>query len=136
MAQDNSDLKKLLAGRDSPKGAKPEGEASGAPVGAPQSTPQQNEGDQAQADAKIALAMKLLSQALPAYGSDSEKGSSLVEMISKGHRTFGVKLENAEKLIPAELKMLMASADMKSPEEQAGAAPSGGGAPAPMKMAA
>lgn len=118
-------------------GAAPSSEKAPGPVGAAATTPQKDEGAQAEATVKIAIAMKMLSMALAPFGSDSEKGDALMKSISSLQRTFGVKLDEADKLIPAELKVLIESANMKSPEEQALAAQSGGGgAQPPMKMAA
>lgn len=112
--------------------------AENGPVGAPMSTPQVNEGAQAEATAKIALAMKLLSMSLEPFGSETKEGEALMDSISKIQKTFGVKLDEGDRLIPAELKMLMEAAGQQSPEMQAANQPPPPPAamPAPMPMAA
>jgi hypothetical protein len=131
MPADNDKLKELLAGSaDEP------GENEGAPVGVGMTTPQENEGAQAEADTKVALALELLSQALPAYGAESDKGKPLMKSIESLQRAFGVKLDASRKLIPAELKMMMEAADMRTPEMMAAARPAGATPAAPMQLAA
>lgn len=106
-------------------------DAENGPVGAPMSTPQVNEGAQAEATAKIALAMKLLSMSLEPFGSDTKEGKALMDSISKIQKTFGIKMDEGDRLIPAELKMLMEAAGQQSPEMQAANQP-----PAPPAMPA
>lgn len=102
-------------------------------------TPQQNEGAQAQANVNITMALDLLEKALPAYGSESDEGGAILKALSMLTKRFGQKRDQAQGLIPSELRSLMEQSGMKSPESQAaagaGGAPGAGGQP-PMQQAA
>lgn len=111
-------------------------ESAKGPVTSPMSTPQQSEGAKMAATAKIALAMKLFDQALVSFGAESKEGSALMDSISKLTKTFGIKMDEGEKLIPAELKMLVEAAGQKTPEMQAAQAGGPAGGAPQMKMAA
>lgn len=113
----------------------PSPDAEPGPIGAAMTTPQLNEGAQAEAQAKVALGMKMLSMALPPYGSESKEGSALMDAISKLQKAFGIRLDEGASMIPAELKMLFEAAGEQTPEMQAAMAPPAA-APAPMPMAA
>lgn len=108
---------------------------TGAPVTAPMTTPQVNEGAQMQATAQIALAMKMLALAAEPFGPDSDQGKAIMDAYGKLQKKFGIKLDAAEKLIPAELQMLVEAAGQKSPE-MLGALAAGPGAAPPMMQAA
>ena len=130
-------LMKLMSG-DKPDGEPVSGtDATTGPLGAAMTTPQKNEGEQASATSKVALALKLLEQSLPPFGAESKEGGVIMKAVESLTSAFGMKLEEGQKLIPAELKMLMEAANMKSAEMQAaqgaGAAP---GAAPPMQKAA
>lgn len=108
----------------------------GAPVGAPMTTPQPNEGAQQGAQVDIALALDLLEKALPAFGSESEEGKAVLAALSGLSRKFGQQRDKAQQLIPAELQQLMQS-QQASPELAAMQGQGGGaGAPPPMQAAA
>lgn len=119
---------KLVAGANKPPAGGPSSpqENPTGPTGVPMTTPQANEGAQAEAQAKLSLAMKLMSQSLVAYGSASKEGAALMDAIGKIQKAFGVKLDEGAKMIPAELKVLMEAAGQQTPEMQAAGA---GGAP-------
>lgn len=123
-------------GGGAPQGA-PEPDQSGAPQGAAMTNPQAQEGAQAEAQTKIALALDLLEQAIQAFGSETPEGGAILGAISALVKKFGIQRDAAKQMIPAELKVLMESAGMKSPEQQ-GAMGGGGqpGAQPPMQQAA
>lgn len=130
-----------LVGGGQPQGTPTAGptpmEESGAPVGAGMSTPQPNEGAQAQAQVGITMAMDLLEKALIAYGSESKEGGEILKSLSGLQRIFGAQRKESEGMIPAELRALIEQTGSKSPESQA--AMGAGGAPAqaaPQQIAA
>lgn len=80
-----------------------------APVSAPMSTPQPNEGDKQGAMAQVQMAVDLLEQTLPAFGSESDEGRVILESLAKLGKQFGEKREKARGLIPSEIMNLVAS---------------------------
>lgn len=129
-------LMKLMSKDESQGPGELAAESTGGPVGSPMSTPQQSDGAKMEATAKVALAMKLLEQALVPYGAESKEGAAIMDSMSKLTKTLGIKMDEGEKLIPAELKLLLESAQMKSPELQAAQAGGPAGGAPQMKLAA
>lgn len=133
MADPSQDLMKLVAGGAGKTGAPPpQAGPGGAPVSAPMTTPQPNEGLQQAAMVDITMALDLLEKSLQAFGSETQQGKVLLGALSRLSQEFGEKRQKAKELVPAELRQLMAS-QQPSPEMMAmagGGAP--GGAPAPM----
>src|SRR5690348_10673056 len=119
MPADKKLMELMSKSQDAGSGEPSAAESAKGPVTSPMSTPQQNEGAKMSATAKIALGLKLLEQALAPFGSESKEGGALMESISKLTKTFGIKMDEGEKLIPAELKMLVEAAGQKTPEMQA-----------------
>ena len=111
-------------------------EEAGAPVGAGMSTPQPNEGAQAQAQVGITMAMDLLEKSLIAYGSESKEGGEILKALSGLQRIFGAQRKESEGLVPAELRALIEQSGMKSPESMAAMGAGGQPAAAPQAMAA
>lgn len=98
---------------------------SPAPVSSPMSTPQPNEGDKGGALAQVQMAIDILEQTLPVFGSDSDEGSAILDTLSKLGKQFGEKKEKARGLIPSEIMNLVASL----PKGAGGGMPPGAGAP-------
>lgn len=120
------------------EGGAPSGmDPAAGPAGAAMTTPQVDEGAQAEAQTKVALALDLLEQALPPYGSETPEGMAILASITQLTKRFGIKRDEAKQMIPAELKALFQAAGMQSPEMQGAAG--GGGQPnaqPPMQQAA
>lgn len=92
------------------------------PAGAPMSTPQPADGDRQNAMINVSMAMDMLEQALPSFGSESEEGQMLVQVLSKLGNKFGTARTRTQDLIPAELMQLMSTlpqAGGMSPEARA-----------------
>jgi hypothetical protein len=138
------ELMKLLggaggaAGGGAPEGVAPGGPAGGIPpVSSPMSTPQPAEGEKQGAMIKVQQAMDLLEQALPDFGSESEEGKIVLQVLSGlGKKFGGADRARSKELMPAEIMNLMASLP-RGPggvhPPQAGGAPGGapGGMPHP-----
>ncbi len=145
----NEQLMQLVQGGAGTKGAPPAapapaegaGASSSAPVGAPMTTPQGNEGEQQAAMVDISMAFDLLEKTLGAFGAESPQGQAIHKALGIMTKEFGEKRQQAKPLVPAELMQLMGSlpqAGGGSPEAKAmagGAPPPGAGAP-PQPMAA
>jgi hypothetical protein len=122
-------LMQLMSGAGKGAGGAPPsqpGAPNNAPVGAPMTTPQNSEGEKQAAMIQISLAMDLLEKSLPPFGAESKEGQALMSAMGALVKSFGEKRDSAKPLIPAELKILMQQAGMKSPELQA---MGGGGQP-------
>ena len=129
---------KLLSvvGGGAPQGAPAGGPASTGPVSQGMTTPQPNEGAQAQASVNVTMALDLLEKALPAFGAESEHGAAILKALSTLSKPFGAKRQQSQGLVAPELRAMMEQLGMKSPEQQALAG--GGGQPGqpPMQQAA
>ncbi len=124
-AQMNPELMKLVGG-GAPGGMPPggpQGTPQAAPVASPMSTPEPKEGDKEGAYLQIQMAMDLLEKTLPALGSESEEGSTVIKALSLIGQKFGEKRDKSKEFVPAELMSLM----QQMPKGAAGAHP--GGAP-------
>ena len=91
------------------QGGQQQGSQMQAPTSSPMSTPQPNEGDKQGAMAQVQMAVDLLEQTLPAFGSESEEGRVILESLAKLGKQFGEKREKARGLIPSEIMNLVAS---------------------------
>ena len=136
-----------MMGKSGPKPAGPPGMPGGAPggaggsagqppVGAPMSSPQPNAGEKQGAMLQVQQAMDLLEQSLPAFGSESEEGKTILGALSAiGKKFGGENRARSKELMPAELMNLLSSlpqgpGGMKPPMPGGGAPPMpGGGAP-------
>ena len=90
--------------------------------GAPMSTPQPPQGEKQSAMVNVSLAMDLLEQTLPALGSESEEGRTVLTCLAGLSKKFGHTRAKSQGLQPAELQQLMASlpgAGGMSPEAKA-----------------
>ena len=66
-------------------------ENSAAPMGSPMSTPEPKMGNKEAAMINLSMAQDLLEQALPAVGSDSEEGRSILNAIGVINKVIGPK---------------------------------------------
>ena len=136
------ELMKLIAG-GAGKGGMPS-QAPGMPHaggaaagGAPMSTPQPAQGDKQSAMVNVSIAMDLLEQTLPALGSESEEGKTILQCLTGLSKKFGHTRSKSNELVPAELMQLMAS--LPHGGAPGGAPPGGmppGMPPQPMPQAA
>lgn len=114
-------------------GATPQGAPSGnAPVSAPMSTPEPKQGEKQNAMINVSLAMDLLEQTLPALGSETDEGKTILIALTGLSKKFGKSEGRSKELAPAELMQMMHNLPQMggmSPEMKAmqGGAP--GGAP-------
>lgn len=79
------------------------------PGAGPMATPQPKEGVTQAAMVNVTMAMQLLEQSLPAFGSASEQGKSILSALKSLTSVAGENRQQAESLIPAELMQLMQS---------------------------
>jgi len=101
-------------------GGPPAGGATGggepSPGAAPTMTPQEPKGEQASADAQVAVARRMLEHALVAHGSHTPKGKCINKVLGMLAKDFGQTEDQAEAIMPAELKTaLMAPAGEPGP---------------------
>ena len=82
-------------------------EAETPPMGAPMSTPEPKEGEKAAAKINVQMAMELLQQSLPAFGSDSEEGRAIMKIVKDISKQFGEREAKTKELIPAEIIQMM-----------------------------
>lgn len=93
-------------GQGQPPQMPPSGaETLGAPMGSPMATPQPKAGLQAAARTNIHIAMNMLEQALPIFGSESDEGKAILQTLSKLSNKFGKSDEGD--LVPAQIMQLM-----------------------------
>lgn len=113
------------------------------PMGAPMSTPEPKMGNKEAAKVNISMAMDLLEQSLPAFGSESEEGKAVLNAIRAMTSIIGQKQMKTGELQPTEILQMLQSlpqAGGATPESKAmsqapmvpGMAPPGGAAPAGM----
>ena len=109
-------------------GAPPSG-----PVSAPMSTPQPNEGEKMAAMSQVQMAVHILERTLSAFGSQSEEGQTVLDVLSKLGKKFGESQDKGRELIPSEIMNLVSSLPkgMAPPPGAGAGAPPGGGMPAP-----
>jgi len=130
---------KLMQGGAPPGGA-PGAGAAGGPVSAPMTSPQPNEGEKQQAMAQVQMAIDLLEQTLPPFGSETEEGQTVLNALKTLSGKFASKKDKARGLIPAEIMNLVASlpkgagAGAGAPPPPPGGMPPGAGAPQPQMM--
>ena len=71
------------------------------------STPQPAQGEKQSAMVNVSIAMDLLEQTLPALGSESEEGKSVLQCLTALSKKFGHSRSKSQELVPAELMQLM-----------------------------
>ena len=82
-------------------------EAQTPPTGSPMSTPEPKEGEKLSAMVNVQIAMDLLQQSLPAFGSDSEEGKEVMKVIKSLSAKFGDREAKTKELVPAEIIQMM-----------------------------
>lgn len=94
-----------------PPGAQPggmpgqQGVAGGAPQAAPIAQPQEKSGLKAAAMANVQIAMNMLEEALPAFGTESKEGMKLLDIL-KGLGKLASKRDSSD-LVPAEVLQMV-----------------------------
>lgn len=76
-----------------------------APSGSPMSKPQDKKGLKAAAQTNVHIAMNMLEEALPAFGSESEEGQAILKMLGMGGKLMGKK--DSSDLVPAEVLQMV-----------------------------
>ena len=94
------------------------------PVSAPMSTPQDNAGEKHAAMSQVQMAVKLLEQTIAPFGSDSDEGKTILDVLKKLSGTFGESQDKGRALIPSEIMNLVSGMP-----QGAGGPPPGAGAP-------
>lgn len=112
MAATPADLQKIMAGGGgmAAKGPDPIAAAApgnSAPGGGPMTTPQPKAGIEQAAMVNIALALDLLEQSLPAFGSENPRGKAINDALRTLTKEFGNERAKAQDLQGAEVKQLM-----------------------------
>ena len=123
-------------------------DATTPPSAAPMATPEPKMGNREGAMVNISMAMDLLEQSLPAFGSESDEGKQILAAIRQMTGILGPKKAKANELQPAEILQMLQTlpqAGGATPEGRAMAqapaipgmaapAPAPGGAPTPQPM--
>ena len=121
------ELMKLMQGGQPPQGGAPGGgqPPAGGPVSSPMSTPQDNAGEKHAALSQVQMAIDLLEQTLPPFGSESDEGQTVLDALKTLSKTFSSKKDTARGLIPSEIMNLVSG----MPKGAGGSPPPGAGAP-------
>jgi hypothetical protein len=92
-----------LAGGGQPKPAAAPGAvpAGPKPAGSPMAKPQEKEGLKEAARVNIHIAMNMLEQSLPVFGTESKEGKSILKILTSLSKEFGH--QDASDLVPAEI---------------------------------
>lgn len=77
------------------------------PMASPMSTDEPKMGNVAAAQINVQMAMDLLRQTLPMFGSQSEEGKMILDMLSKMAGKFGQREANTRELVPAEILQMI-----------------------------
>ena len=137
MADANESVMSLIrgsAGATPPAPASPaapaEQQNEAPPMASPMTTPEPKAGNKEGARINVQMAMDLLQQSLPAFGSDSEEGKAILEIMKKLGSTFGAREAQTRELVPAEILQMISTlpqAGGASPEQRiAASAPTPG----------
>lgn len=117
------------------------------PAASPMVTPQRKEGKIAAAQTNVHIAVNMLEEALPAFGSESPEGATIIKALGTLAKLMGKKGQDSSDLVPAEVKQMVASMPqmgggtdiqrqilqmMQHAGAQKPGMPPGGGAPQPM----
>jgi len=98
------------------------GDAGAPPMSAPMSTPEPKMGNREAAMINVSMALDLLEQSLPALGSETPEGKSILAAIRTMTGLLGPKKEKTAELQPAEILQLLQTlpqAGGASPEAKA-----------------
>ena len=80
---------------------------SAPPMGSPMSTPEPKMGNREAAMINLSMAQDLLEQALPAVGSDSDEGRSILNAIGVINKVIGPKKSKTNELQPTEIMQML-----------------------------
>jgi len=80
---------------------------SALPMGSPMSTPEPKMGNREAAMINLSMAQDLLEQALPAVGSDSDEGRSILNAIGVINKVIGPKKSKTNELQPTEIMQML-----------------------------
>lgn len=108
-----------------PEGPTAMSEAAEAPMAAPMATPEPKMGSREAAMVNVSMAMDLLEQSLPAFGSETAEGKQILGAIRTMTGILGPKKAKAAELQPAEILQMLQTlpqAGGMSPEGKAMAA--------------
>jgi hypothetical protein len=109
--------------------------AAGAPAqapfgGSPAVTPSRNPGFEAAGKQKVAMALKVLTDALPLYGASSDEGQELLDIMKKlGKIAQPGDVSNAGQMNALQKMMLNAAQQQRTQKALAQSPQAGGGAP-------
>ena len=103
--------------RAAPPVNKPMGPGAQPPGGSPMAVPDQKVGMQAAAKVKVQMAIRVLEQAFPVFGVDSDEGSALLKAMQQLGKTFGKSASESENMMPAEIAQLMAAMKQGTPPQ-------------------
>jgi len=108
------------------------------PMASAMTTPEPKMGSKEAANVNLQMAMDLMEQSLPALGSESEEGQSIMKALSSLHRVFGKREAKNRELMPAEILQMIQTlpqAGGATPEQRSIAqAPVPGMSQPPMQM--
>jgi hypothetical protein len=93
------------AAEESPTGVPSDAETS--PMAAPMSTPEPKMGSREGAMINISMAMDLIEQALPAFGSESPEGQKALSVLRQLSGVLGGKKEKTKELQNAEIMQML-----------------------------
>jgi len=79
------------------------------PMSAPMLTPEDKNGDQANAKVNVQMAMDLMQQALTAFGAESKEGKRILDVLTSLAQVFGETEGKTRELIPAEIMQMIQS---------------------------
>lgn len=82
-------------------------DASAPPMAAPMSTPEPKMGNREAAMVNVSMAMDLLEQSLPAFGSETEEGRQILAAIRTMTGLLGHKKAKSQELQPAEILQML-----------------------------
>lgn len=92
-------------------------------------SPQRPAGEEAMADVNVKMAMDILTGTLPVYGAGTDKGRSLMKVLTELSKEFGVQASKQTEAVPAEIAALVSS--LQGAPGQPTPQPIAGGAPLP-----
>lgn len=77
------------------------------PMAAPMSTDEPKMGNEASARINVQMAMDLLRQTIPMFGSESAEGKMILDLLTKMAAKFGEREPKIRELVPAEILQMI-----------------------------
>lgn len=90
-----------------PDAAADQSDAETPPIGSPMSTPEPKMGTREGAMINLSMAMDLIEQALPAFGSESPEGAKALQVLRSLSGIIGGKKDKAKELQNAEIMQML-----------------------------